>query len=415
MKSTFIRLGTASTVVAAMALAACGGGGGRPGAVSGSGGTTPPPVLGGTSGTLNIALTDAPACGFDAVNVTISKVRVHQNASAADTDTGWSDVVLSPARKINLLDLTNGKLDPLGSVSVPAGRYNQVRLVLDPNTGSGMANTVTPTATKVETTLETPAALQPGVKVASNFEIVAGQPHDLVLDFDACRSVVGKAGGGYLLTPVITATSSGGNGITGFVNPLVSASGVVVSVQRSGSVVASTVVNPSTGAFAINRLTAGAYDVVFTAADRTAVVVGDVNVATSTAVVALSTASAPIAMPPSLTRSISGTITMLPAAPTARAYVSASQTVANGKTVVIQARDATVGSGQYTMDALPVAAPLYATYNIALPLVFNPTVPAQGAGTYRVDAVATGYSSKSVSPVNVSNGNQVNVNLQLTP
>lgn len=414
MKSTFIRLGTASTVVAAMALAACGGGGGSPGATTGNGGTTPP-VLGGGSGTLNIGLTDAPACGFDAVNVTISKVRVHQNAAAADADTGWSEVILSPARKINLLDLTNGRVDRLGSVALPAGRYTQVRLVLDPNAGGGFANTVTPTATKIETTLETPAALQPGVKVASDVEVVAGQTQDLVLDFDACRSVVSKAGGGYLLTPVVTAASSGGNGITGFVSTLVSGSGVVVSAQRNGSVIASTVVNPSTGAFAINRLSPGAYDVVFTAADRTAAVVGDVTVASTTASVALSTANAPIAMPPSLTRSISGTISLLPAAPTVKAYVSASQTVANAKTVVIQARDATAGSGAYSMDALPVAAPLYATYNVSLPLVFNPSTPAQGAGVYRVDAVATGYSVKSVSPVNVVNGNQANVNLQLTP
>jgi hypothetical protein len=63
------------------------------------------------SGTLGVSLTDAPACGFDSVNVTVSKVRVHQSSSATENDAGWTDIILTPARKINLLDLTNGALE----------------------------------------------------------------------------------------------------------------------------------------------------------------------------------------------------------------------------------------------------------------------------------------------------------------
>jgi hypothetical protein len=415
MKSTFIRLGTASTVVAAMALSACGGGGGSPGTNSVSNPGTTPPVLGGTTGTLNIALTDAPACGFDAVNVTVSKVRVHQNASAADADTGWSEVVLAPARKINLLNLTNGVLDPLGSVNVPAGKYTQVRLMLDPNTANGFANTVTPTATKVETTLETPAAVQAGVKIASDFTVVAGQPYNLVLDFDACRSVVSKAGGGYLLSPVVTAMAAAGSGINGYVSTVFSASGVVVSAQQNGKVIGSTTVNPSTGAFTISRLNPGAYDVVFVASGRAAAVVGDVSVPGGASNIALGTAAAPISMPTSLTRSISGAVTLLPLAPSVKPYVSASQTVASGKTVVIQSIDATAGTGVYRIDALPVGAPMYATYSATQAPVFSNATPTQGVGNYRIDASATGYSAKSVAPVNVLNGDQANINLQLTP
>ncbi|NHZ97630.1 DUF4382 domain-containing protein [Massilia sp. CCM 8734] len=415
MKSTFIRLGTASTVVAAMALTACGGGGGNPGA---NGSTTPgtaPPTLGGTAGTLNIALTDAPACGFDAVNVTVKKVRVHQSATAADADPGWSEVVLAPARKINLLNLVNGVLDPLGSVSVPAGRYTQVRLMLDPNTGNGFANSVTPTATKVETTLETPAAVQAGVKIASDFEVVAGQPYNLVLDFDACRSVVNKAGGGYLLTPSVSAMAAAGSGVSGYVSTLFSASGAVVSAQQNGKVVGSTTVNPSTGAFAISRLNPGAYDVVVVASGRAAAVIGNVSVPGGASNIVLGTVAAPITMPASLTRSISGTVSMLPLAPAVRPYVSALQTVASGKTVVIQAVDAAAGTGAYAIGSLPVAAPQYATYSATAPLVFSSAVPTQGAGNYRVDAVAAGYSVKSVASVNVLSGDQANINLQLTP
>ncbi|MDM5176357.1 DUF4382 domain-containing protein [Massilia sp. DJPM01] len=417
MKSTFIRLGTASTVLAALALTACGGGGGNPGANrtngNGNGNGTPPPI-GGTTGTLNVSLTDAPACGFDAVNVTISKVRVHKSAAAVDTDGGWSDVVLASPRKINLLDLTNGKLDALGSTEVPAGRYSQVRLVLDPNTGSGFANTVTPTATKSETTLETPSAIQSGVKIISDFEVVAGQPYGLVLDFDACRSVVTKAAGGYLLSPVVTVVPGTANGITGFISPVFARDGVVVSAQQNGSVVSSVVADPSSGAFALSRLVPGAYDIVIVGSGRAAAVIGGVPVASTTGTIAISTAAAPISMPVSLTRTISGTVTLLPAKATVTPFVKVMQTVSAGKTVVIQARDAGAG-GAYSISALPVVAPQYANYGASLPLTFGPITPVQGLGGYRVDALATGYVSKTVAVVDVSAGDKANVNLQLVP
>src|ERR1700756_4876606 len=84
-------------------------GGGIP--VSTSGTTTP---TSGDSGTLRLAMTDAPACGYDAVNVTVVKVRVHQSSTATDSDPGWSEVVLSPAKRLDLLSLTNGVLFELG-------------------------------------------------------------------------------------------------------------------------------------------------------------------------------------------------------------------------------------------------------------------------------------------------------------
>lgn len=57
-------------------VAGCSGGG------DGGGGATAQP------GTLGVSLTDAPACGFDEVNVTVSKVRIHQSSSADDKAAG---------------------------------------------------------------------------------------------------------------------------------------------------------------------------------------------------------------------------------------------------------------------------------------------------------------------------------------
>ena len=52
------------------------------------------------SGTLRVALTDAPACGYDAVNVTIERIRVHKSASAGEADAGWVDLVLTAPKKV---------------------------------------------------------------------------------------------------------------------------------------------------------------------------------------------------------------------------------------------------------------------------------------------------------------------------
>ena len=87
-------------------LMACGGGG--------SGGSTQSAGV----GTLRVALTDAPSCGYDAVHVTIDKIRVHQSASAGDNDAGWNDLPVAPSRRINLLDLRASKAIRFGATKL---------------------------------------------------------------------------------------------------------------------------------------------------------------------------------------------------------------------------------------------------------------------------------------------------------
>ena len=161
---------------------------------------------GGGSGTLGVSLTDAPACGFDAVNVTVDKVRVHQSGDASENAGGWSEIILSPARKINLLDLTNGAFDSLGETPLPAGHYTQIRLVLAANDASSPPNNsvvLSSGAPGGEIALDTPSAVQSGIKLIHGFNVAGGQRVDLVLDFDACKSVVKRGNGSYLLKPVI--------------------------------------------------------------------------------------------------------------------------------------------------------------------------------------------------------------------
>ena len=98
-------------------------------ATAASTGTGTNPATG--SGTAAISLTDQPACGFDNVYVTVLKVRVHTSAGADGNSAGWTDISRESAfKKIDLLELTNGRLQELGVTPLPAGNYTQVRLVL---------------------------------------------------------------------------------------------------------------------------------------------------------------------------------------------------------------------------------------------------------------------------------------------
>lgn len=185
-------------ILALASLTACGGGS------SGSGSST---VNGDSdTGTLRLALTDAPACGFDTVFVTIQKVRVHKSSDANDIDGGWSEIVLNPAKKVDLLSLTNGKLEELGQTVLPAGKYTQLRLVLAENNGAPFANSAKPTG-ESEVALQTPSGQQSGLKTNIDITVAANTTSDFVIDFDACKSIVAAGGSGkYLLKPVLSMT-----------------------------------------------------------------------------------------------------------------------------------------------------------------------------------------------------------------
>jgi len=362
--------------------AGCGGGGG------GGGDVAPAP------GTLAVSLTDAPACGFDAVNVTVIKVRTHQSSSASDTDAGWTDITLSPARKINLLNLSNGVLENLGETPLAAGHYTQLRLVLDPNTAVGLANSVVPTG-GVETALVTPSAVQSGIKLVNEFDVAAGQRVDLVLDFDACKSVVKRGNGTYALKPVIKVVPFVLNGIDGFVDTALLGSTVMVTAQQNGVVVQSTAPNMQTGEFFLGRLAPGNYDVVLTANGRATAVVAAVPVASASSVVILSSRGAPIALPVSATRIVSGAAILNPTSSTEVAYAAAKQTFGTAPIVTVKfiAADDSA-SGAYTLT-LPIGAPVLGQYSATLPIVL--AAQAGVAGKYTVEASATGYRTQSAS------------------
>jgi len=388
-------------------VAGCGGDGG--------GGTQ--------TGTASVSVTDAPACGFDEVNVTVTKVRVHQSDHASENAAGWTDITLTPPRKINLLELNdptqpNFALDRLGETPLAAGHYTQLRLVLDRNTGPSLANSVFLENTTTEIALDTPSAVHSGIKLIHQFNVDSGQRVDLLLDFDACKSIVKTGNGRYKLQPVIQVIPFALNGIRGFVdknsfaNQSLVGKHVVASAQFSGEVIRAAVVNTATGEFFLAHLDpAKDYDVVITADDHATAVIAAVPVDPAPTITTISTSVVPFTLPSSTSQSIAGMVTLDPADDGATVIVAAKQSLSGGPTVTVKSAVATVFDaalpiGDYGYNlTLSTGAPALAAYG---PLPITPTDAAQSgvAQIYTVQGSAqvvtttstTGYATQTPLP-----------------
>lgn len=354
-------------------LAACGGGGDS-----------------GATGTLRLALTDAPACGYDAVNVTIERVRVHKSASAGDNDGGWVDIALAQPTTVDLLSLRNGVLSELGSAQLEAGRYTQMRLVLLKD-----ANTIVPTGGS-EQPLTTPSATQSGLKFNIGIDVAANEVADFVLDFDACKSIV-KAGksGKYLLKPVLTVLPrlTGVQSVEGYVVPSLANSQTAVTLQQGGVVVRGTVPDVN-GRFLLSPLpAAGSYDLVITADGRATAVMTGVPV-TATSVTTVTTAAAPIDLPDSPSATASGSaLTSATPATVPDATIRALQvfgTAPAQTTIEVAARRVDADDGGYAF-VLPTAPLIASTYPS---LTF--TAQAATAGKYTLEASVPGKLTQLV-------------------
>jgi hypothetical protein len=199
-------------------LVSCGGGGG-----GGTAGT----------GTLNLGLTDATG-DYQHVFVTIKEILVHQSTEEVnDDDSGWLPA-FPIGETIDLTTLEDGQIMDLGVAELPAGQYNQMRLILakDRVAPHPSANYVVIEGLVEEVyeigevgdyytieKLKVPSGFQTGVKIVKGFEIIADQATALILDFDAKKSVV-KAGdsGQWLLKPTIKVLDTVNNSISGEVN-----------------------------------------------------------------------------------------------------------------------------------------------------------------------------------------------------
>lgn len=361
----------ALTLLLMLAMGGCGGGNG--GGISGTG----------RDGTLRLAITDAPACGYDHVYITVTKIRVHTSSSAADGDSGWIDLTPTTTGRIDLLSLSNGVLAELGQVALPAGRYTQMRLVLAANGGLGtQPNAVQPTG-GAEVGLTTPSAQQSGIKLDVNIDVAANQVADFVLDFDACKSVVRRGNSGeYNLKPVISVVprvTAPGLRVAGYVDGSAGAAGTSVSLQQADGTPVKATAADADGRFVLYPVPAGTYNLVVVANGRATMVMTGVPVV-STSITNVSTQTLPITPPLAVAvpRTVTGTVT--PATATVRAL----QTLSSGVKLEVVWAPVDALAGTWSM-ALTQAAPLTLPYTAnatTLPFVADTPVAAK----YTVEA-----------------------------
>jgi len=177
---------------------ACGGGGG--GGSSDGGGT----------GTVSVGLTDSSTSKYLAIYVTIDKVQVNKKDSSSHGNSGWKTVA-TPMKTYNLLKLVNGVTEILGEDELEAGTYQQIRLIIGKTAESenNINGEPHPDANYVVLNdgsyvhLKIPSGYQTGVKLVHNFKVEDGSFVELVLDFEACKSVVETGSEKYILKPTI--------------------------------------------------------------------------------------------------------------------------------------------------------------------------------------------------------------------
>lgn len=393
LHSTRLRAGASVLVVAA--LTACGGGGGN--------------NTGGTTGILRVALTDAP-CDYKSVYITVEKVAVHTSGMAADTDAGWREIVLPTPRRIDLRMLTNGVLEELGSMPLPAGTYQQVRLVLAANSSTTPgANAVVMNGSTTEMPMDTPSGMQTGLKLRHTFEVPVGQTADLVLDFDACKSVVSRGGSGHFnLKPVMSAMARLTTGIEGYVGTALATGSTTVSAQKDGVPVRATSPD-ATGRFVLAPMPEGSYTVVVSADGRVTAVVDQVPVTLSVGKTTLNSPQATIVPGTTTMATLSGTVSAVSGSttsPLTDATVRATQTLTGGPTVELASRPVDALDASYSLK-LPLGAPVKATYVAGTTTLSFGTPDTAVAGKYAVTASSPSYTTaKSVELTLTGNATQ---------
>lgn len=257
------------------------------------------------TGTVNVSLSDPPSCAattgtaagamtpgtFSSVWVTIVSVKAHISATADANSPGWQELapqLNSAPMQVDLLHLpANGQclLQQLGSAELPAGDYQQIRLILLANAATSMQPASNACASlgnvfncaqngsglhelKLASEAQTGLKVPPGQMMGGPLHVAPGQSVDLNIDFDACASVTPS----FTLKPALTAgvVSPNMSGLSGQVvdsvtmQPIVGAMVALQSPDNTGvdRIVAAPKLTDSNGRFRFCPLPAQAFDVV---------------------------------------------------------------------------------------------------------------------------------------------------------
>ncbi len=272
---TLLTLGAAGLAMAA--LVGCGGS-----SSTSNGGT----------GTLSLSLTDAPLvddANVSGVYITIARIEYHTSGGGWQTMKDFNTSV----NPINLLEWQEGKSISLGDFRLPAGKYTQMRFVLDAAAENEMPRSNTGcfiTINDVNHTLYVPSGTQTGYKAIGNYDVPVNGDVNMTADFDVRKSVTVAGGGSYyMLKPTIrlVVTNQAGDIKGTLSNFDVNSSYVIYAYEyvngnttwntseedSFANAVTSAAVHPD-GNYTIPYLAAGTYDLVIAQYDTNGTYVG---------------------------------------------------------------------------------------------------------------------------------------------
>ena len=212
---------------------------------------------------VQLKLIDAPG-DYSEVNVEIVDIQYNNS----DSEAGWLSFGTPEDYPMNV-DLTTliaGNNLLLADQIIPSGMLKQIRLVL------GNGNTLKIEGQAEMMTLNTPSAMQSGLKLNMNTTLDGGFSYTFILDWDVQKSVVMTGAGMYNLKPVIRVNTEVNSGsiegnvkgeflVDGLseINPLANATIEVYEVDADAEVYVTESNTNAEGDFLIQGLTAGNY------------------------------------------------------------------------------------------------------------------------------------------------------------
>ena len=214
----------------------------------------------GNTARVQLKLVDAPG-DYSEVNVEIVDIQYNNS----DSEAGWVSFGTPEDYPINV-DLTTliaGNSLLLADQIIPSGMLKQIRLVL------GDGNTLKIEGQDGMMALNTPSAMQSGLKLNLNTALDAGFTYTFILDWDVQKSVVMTGAGMYNLKPVIRVNAEVNSGsIEGNVSGEFLVNGlsvfndlenVMVQVYTTNGVYVTETGTNAAGDFLIQGLAAGDY------------------------------------------------------------------------------------------------------------------------------------------------------------
>ncbi|TGU71643.1 DUF4382 domain-containing protein [Geomonas terrae] len=201
-----------------------------------------------SKGTLKLAITDRQSEEFQNLFISIREIRLvpagHENA--ADNDPALPVFAsYTTARSVDVMQLRFSQ-ETLGDLTLPAGTYSQIRLILDPNPGGNQDPVnylVLASDPNTKIPLTTPSGQQSGLKILGPIEVKPGVINAVMIDFDPNTAVVKRGNSGQYnfkptgirLIQMQEMLESFGSIAGNVSNPSVNWSSATVSVKHRGT------------------------------------------------------------------------------------------------------------------------------------------------------------------------------------